>query len=84
MEVGEVERMKGMSVVLSFALLVIAQQLAWHLSRAGALPRQRELSPGRSESVRRAMPQLLRARFLAPSRARAGESEDASDPIFQL
>ncbi len=48
---GEFENMKGLSVILTFALLVLAQQLAWRLSQAGALPRQQEL-PRNTRSAR--------------------------------
>ena len=34
--------MKGLSVILTLALLVLAQQLAQRLKQAGALPRQIE------------------------------------------
>ena len=37
--------MKGLSVILTLALLVLAQQLAQRLKQAGVLPRQIEGAP---------------------------------------
>ena len=78
--------MKGLSVVLSLALLVLAQQLALQLSRVGALPRQKELTPRPFETARRpgrrGLSPLFRARVLAPAATAA--SDDPSTAVIQL
>lgn len=43
--------MKGLSVVFTLALLVLAQELAWRMKQAGTLPWQKELAPAMVSSM---------------------------------
>ncbi len=76
-----------MSVILTLALLVLAQYLAWRLKQAGALPGQNE-SPAvvRSRSWSRAPVAPLRARRWWPSWswAEGVEQGTAGNETFEL
>lgn len=41
---GDFDSMKGFTVLFTIVLLVVAEQLAGHLKRTGALPAQKEAS----------------------------------------
>ncbi len=76
--------MKGLSIVLTVALLVLAHQLAWRLSRAGATPEQKESTPNRSrtlgvtDGINRASRQS--ARLFAPGQSPSGLTDSSFNP----